>query len=163
LITAETVRSRCAALFEHAPWVAARAAEHAPFADAHALHAACMAVVRQASEDEQLGLIRAHPELGVSSVPLSEASDAEQTGAGLKRLTDDEFKRFAALNAAYRETFGFPFIICVRLHSKAEIFAAFATRLQNDAAAERAQALAEIGEITRLRLADLLGDERWPA
>ncbi len=119
-----------------------------------------MAVVRQASEDEQLGLIRAHPELGVSSVPLSEASDAEQTGAGLKRLTDDEFKRFAALNAAYRETFGFPFIICVRLHSKAEIFAAFATRLQNDAAAERAQAMAEIGEITRLRL---LGDERWPA
>jgi 2-oxo-4-hydroxy-4-carboxy-5-ureidoimidazoline decarboxylase len=76
-------------------------------------------------------------------------------GAGLKQLSPEEFERFAALNAAYREKFGFPFIICVRLNTKTSILAAFSSRLGNDARAEREEALMQIGLITKLRLQDL--------
>jgi 2-oxo-4-hydroxy-4-carboxy-5-ureidoimidazoline decarboxylase len=141
-------------LFEHSPWVVERAWEMAPFADEDALHAAMMRVVDEAGTEAQLALIRAHPELAARTA-LTPESSAEQAGAGLKHLTAAEFDRFAALNAAYREKFGFPFIICVRLQTKASIFAAFEQRLQNDAAEEQARALAQIGLITRLRLQDM--------
>jgi len=141
-------------LFEHSPWVVERAFAAGPFADAAALHVAMQWVVDQASEAEQLALIRAHPELAAREVPLTEASAAEQSGAGLRALSAAEYKRFAALNAAYGQKFGFPFIICVRLHSKAEILHEFARRLENDAVVERARALTEIGRITWLRLQD---------
>ena len=100
-------------------------------------------------------LIRAHPELaGKAAIDrtLTDASTAEQASAGLDRLTQAEFDRFHALNAAYRDRFGFPFIICVRKTDKAGILAAMQTRLANDRATELAAALHEIGEIVRLRL-----------
>ena len=140
------------ALFEHSPWVEERADARPTSGDRHA---DLMAVVRGASPDEQLALIRAHPELaGKAAVDgsLTDASAAEQASAGLDRLTQDEFDRFHALNAAYREKFGFPFIICVRLTDKAGILAAMDRRLTNDRDTEIETALAEIGKIVRLRL-----------
>jgi 2-oxo-4-hydroxy-4-carboxy-5-ureidoimidazoline decarboxylase len=142
------------ALFEHSPWVEARAAVR-PSGDRHA---DLMGVVADASPAEQLALIRAHPELaGKAAIDrtLTEASTAEQASAGLDRLTPEEFERFHALNAAYRQRFDMPFIICVRQTDKAGILAAMERRLGNDRAAEIATALAEIGEIVRLRLEDL--------
>jgi len=142
-------------LFEHSPWVVERAWEKRPFADADALHLAFMDAVNQATEEERLALLRAHPELGVKQA-LTEASESEQQGAGLKALSAEEFARFARLNAAYRDKFGFPFIICVRLQTKASIFEAFEQRLLHEAVAERAIAIAEVGNIARLRMLDLL-------
>ena len=143
------------ALFEHSPWVEARADARPPSGDRHA---DLMAVVREASPDEQLALIRAHPELaGKAAIDrtLTDASAAEQASAGLNRLTPDEFERFHALNTAYRARFGFPFIICVRLTDKAGILAAMAARLGNAREAEIATALTQIGEIVRLRLEEV--------
>jgi 2-oxo-4-hydroxy-4-carboxy-5-ureidoimidazoline decarboxylase len=143
-------------LFEHSPWVVEGAWESRPFENAEALHEAFMAAVTAADKDGQLALIRAHPQLGVKQA-LTDSSDAEQAGAGLKALSAEEFQRFAALNAAYQEKFGFPFIVCVgRMKSKAAIFEAFEARLGNDAAAEHAAALQEIGWIAKLRLAQVL-------
>ncbi|MEA3037321.1 MAG: 2-oxo-4-hydroxy-4-carboxy-5-ureidoimidazoline decarboxylase [Sphingomonadales bacterium] len=140
------------ALFEHSPWVEARADARPPSGDRHA---DLMAVVHDATPEEQLALICAHPELaGKAAVALTEASAAEQASAGLDRLTQVEFDRFHALNAAYREKFGFPFIICVRLTDKAGILAAMERRLANDRDTEIATALGEIGKIVRLRLED---------
>lgn len=140
------------ALFEHSPWVEARADSRPSSGNRHE---DLMAVVRDASPEEQLALIRAHPELaGKAAVALTEASAAEQASAGLDRLTQAEFDRFHALNAAYREKFGFPFIICVRLTDKAGILAAMERRLTNDRDTEIATALDEIGKIVRLRLED---------
>ena len=116
-----------------------------------------MAVVREASDEERLALIRAHPELaGKAAIDrtLTEASAAEQASAGLDRLTSEEYERFHKLNAAYRERFDFPFIICVRLTDKAGILAAMERRLGNDRDAEIATAIGQIGEIVRLRLED---------
>jgi 2-oxo-4-hydroxy-4-carboxy-5-ureidoimidazoline decarboxylase len=142
-------------LFEHSPWVVERAWNKRPFADVSALETALMASVSEASEAEQLALIRAHPRLGVKQA-LTDASDAEQAGAGLQTLNTEEFQRFAALNAAYEEKFGFPFIICVGRKSKAEILAAFEERLGHNAVTEHDTALREIGSIARLRLAKVL-------
>ena len=116
-----------------------------------------LAVMHEASAEEQLALIRAHPELaGKAAIDktLTDASAAEQASAGLDRLMPAEFERFHALNAAYRERFGFPFIICVRLTDKAGILAAMEARLGNDRETEIAAALGQIGEIVRLRLED---------
>lgn len=140
------------ALFEHSPWVEARADARPSSGDRHA---DLMAVVREARPEEQLALIRAHPELaGKAAVDgtLTEASAAEQASAGLDRLSQAEFDRFHALNRAYRDKFGFPFIICVRLTDKAGILAAMEQRLGNDRETEIAAALDQIGEIVRLRL-----------
>ncbi len=142
------------ALFEHSPWVEARADGRPSSGDPHADH---MAVVHDAAPEEQLALIRAHPELaGRAAVDgsLTQASAAEQASAGLDRLTQAEFDRFHALNSAYREKFGFPFIICVRLTDKAGILAAMERRLANDRDSEIATAIGQIGEIVRLRLED---------
>ncbi len=142
------------ALFEHSPWVEARADAAPSRGDRHA---DLMAVVHAATPGEQLALICAHPELaGRAAVDrtLTEASAAEQASAGLDRLSEEEFARFHALNAAYRERFGFPFIICVRLTDKAGILSAIEARLANDRDTEIAAAIAQIGEIVRLRLED---------
>jgi 2-oxo-4-hydroxy-4-carboxy-5-ureidoimidazoline decarboxylase len=118
-------------------------------------HADLMAVVYAATPEEQLALIRAHPELaGKAAIAktLTDASQAEQASAGIDRLSLDEYTRFHELNAAYRARFDFPFIICVRLTDKAGILAAMEARLANDRDTEIATALAEIGKIVKLRL-----------
>ncbi len=143
------------ALFEHSAWVEARAAARASSGDRHA---DLMAVVDAASADERLALIRAHPELaGKAAVDrtLTDASAAEQASAGLDRMTPAEYARVHHLNAADSDRFGFPFIICVRLTDKAGIIAAMARRLAHDRETEIATAIAQIGEIVRLRLEDL--------
>ena len=143
------------ALFEHSPWVEQRADAAASSGDRQA---DLIAVVTAATPEEQLALIRAHPELaGKAAIDrtLTDASAAEQASAGLDRLTPDEFARFHALNAAYRARFDFPFIICVRLTDKAGILAAMERRLGNDRDTEIATALTQIGEIVRLRLEDM--------
>ena len=142
------------ALFEHSPWVEARADARPSSGDRHA---DLMAVVQAATRAEQLALIRAHPELAGKAVidrTLTDASAAEQASAGLDQLTPAEFERFHALNTAYRDRFGFPFIICVRLTDKAGILTAMQQRLGHEPEAEIATALAEIGKIVRLRLED---------
>ena len=144
--------ARYGALFEHSPWVVQRAATMLPFSS---LHAGLMKIVHDATPEEQLSLIRAHPELaGKAAVDgsLTDASAAEQASAGLDQLTREEFDRFHALNSAYGEKFGFPFIICVRLTNKAGILAAMETRLAHDRDTEIATAIEQIGEIVRLRL-----------
>ena len=146
---------RYGALFEHSPWVVMRAAARLPLGD---VHAGLMAVVHEATPEDQLKLIRAHPELaGKAAIDrtLTAASAAEQASAGLDRLTQEEFDRFHALNAAYGARFGFPFILCVRLTDKAGILAAMEERLGNDRETEIATAIAEIGQIVRLRLKDM--------
>jgi 2-oxo-4-hydroxy-4-carboxy-5-ureidoimidazoline decarboxylase len=143
------------ALFEHSPWVEARADARPSSGNRHA---DLMAVVHAATLEEQLALIRAHPELaGKAAIDrtLTDASATEQASVGLDRLSEDEFARFHALNAAYRETFAFPFIICVRLTDKAGILAAMEARLANERETEIATAIAQIGEIVRLRLKDM--------
>src|SRR5882724_1017358 len=142
-------------VFEHAAWVAEAAFPFRPFPTVAALHDAMMGAVRNAPHSRQLELVRGHPELGSKvgrSVDLTDASKAEQGGLGLDRLSDQEFARFTGLNAAYRQRFSLPFVICVRRHTRDSILRNFERRLANDPEMEFQAALDEIGLITRLRL-----------
>lgn len=147
-------------VYEHSPWVAARAAGARPFASLGAMCAAFSAAMRGADEAMQYALVRAHPELGhrLGVDPgLTEASAQEQGGAGLDRLTPDEYTHFRALNDAYLQKFGMPFVICVRKvggHAKQVIAQAMERRLASTPQAELAEALHQIDAIAALRLHD---------
>ena len=141
-------------VFEHAAWVAEAAVNGRPYPTVAALHEAMMKAVIKATPERQLAFIGGHPELGsrVKRADITAESQAEQGGLGLDRLSAEEFDRFTALNAAYRKKFAFPFIVCVRRHTRDSILRQYERRLQNSADIERDAALAEIGLITRLRL-----------
>jgi OHCU decarboxylase len=109
--------------------------------------------------DRKLQLIRNHPDLAgrVAIADLTAASRSEQTGAGLDRCTPDEFRRFQELNTAYKEKFAFPFILAVAGMNRAEILAAFESRVGNDREGEFRTALEQIDRIARIRLEGLAG------
>lgn len=138
-------------IFEHTPAVARRTWDDRPFASTADLHAKMVTVVNSMSEEAKLALIRSHPDLG-SKAKMAEASVSEQAGAGLDKLSAEEFDRFQFLNREYREKFGFPFIVAVKNHTKASILEAFERRLDNSLETEMQQALTEICEIARFRL-----------
>ncbi|WP_196807458.1 adenine deaminase [Candidatus Solirubrobacter pratensis] len=148
--------ARFGALYEASPWVAEDAWRPEGFADAEELHAALAAAMYSASEERRIGLIRAHPDLGERVAVLTGASRSEQSGAGLDHLSPEQYERFTALNAAYRERFGFPFVICVREHTRESILASAGVRLAHSREHEVETALAEIAKIARLRLDDAL-------
>jgi 2-oxo-4-hydroxy-4-carboxy-5-ureidoimidazoline decarboxylase len=142
-------------VFEHSPWLVERAWAQRPFASESALQQAFRATLLALSHDEQLRLIRVHPQLGdkvAIAQGLTGESIAEQASAGLDRLTPAEFERFHALNAAYQRNHGFPFIICVRLHDKAGILSALQLRVGRDSDIEVREAIEQIGQIGRLRI-----------
>ena len=142
-------------LFEHSPWIAEDAWADRPFADADELFEALRAAMYSAPRDRQLALIRAHPDLaGKAAIEgsLTRSSEREQASAGLDRLTPDEYEAFTRANAAYRDRFGFPFVVCVREHTPESILAWGEQRLSRSAEEELATAIGEIAKIARLRL-----------
>jgi OHCU decarboxylase len=147
-------------VFEHSPWVAERAWARRPFGSVDALHAAMLAAVRDARADEQLALIRAHPELAgreAAAGTLTADSTSEQGRLGFTALSRAEIDRVARANRAYREKFGFPCIVALRLHASREtVIAEMERRAGNDRTTEIAAALEQIGHITRGRLDKLV-------
>jgi 2-oxo-4-hydroxy-4-carboxy-5-ureidoimidazoline decarboxylase len=143
------------AVFEHAPWVAEAAAKDRPFETVAALHAAMCAAVEAAPESRRHALLAGHPELAGRAArdgAIAPDSVAEQAAAGLDRLSDAEYARFEAMNAAYRSRFGIPFILCVKRHGRASLMAAFERRLASDPQAEFRTAEAEVFRIAAIRL-----------
>ena len=141
--------------FEHSPWVTERAWASRPFASLDALHAAMMGVVRGAPRSTQVAFLCGHPELAgkeAQAGTMTSESVGEQASAGLNALSRDEMGELRELNARYRERHGFPFIVAVRRHSKAEIFRLLRSRLAQNSELELNEALAQIAYITRLRV-----------
>jgi OHCU decarboxylase len=144
-------------VFEHTPEIAAATWAQRPFASLEALHQALCATMYALPPEQQLTLIRAHPDLvgrAALAGSLGPESTAEQASAGLNRLAPEEVTEFQRLNAAYWERFNFPFVICVRENKKAGILAGFQARLGNSSTQEISTALGEIAKIAWLRLAD---------
>jgi 2-oxo-4-hydroxy-4-carboxy-5-ureidoimidazoline decarboxylase len=144
-------------IFEHAPWIAEAAHTAKPFATVAALHEAMMAVLREASPDRQMAFVRGHPELAgkiARAGTMTAESTSEQGGLGLDRLSAAEVAKFEELNGEYGKKFGFPFIVCVRRHTRDSILRQFEQRLALTPEGEFAASLTEIGHITRLRLVD---------
>jgi 2-oxo-4-hydroxy-4-carboxy-5-ureidoimidazoline decarboxylase len=153
-------------IFEYSPWVAERAFAARPFAGVNALFAAMTAAVERAPKELRLELIKAHPDLADKTrraAGLTAESSAEQNSVGLDRLSDAEYEAFERVNNAYRAKFGFPYIVCVRRHTRDSILGDFERRLPNDVATETTASIAEICRIAALRLDQLvLSDDRLP-
>jgi 2-oxo-4-hydroxy-4-carboxy-5-ureidoimidazoline decarboxylase len=139
--------------FEHSPWVAERAWQQRPFSDLAALRHAMIAAVEQASRSDQLALLRAHPDLG-TRLSVTAVSSQEQAGAGLDRLTADQFERLSRLNARYRDKFGFPFIFAVKGSTKYDILRALEQRSRSSGEEELYEALRQVYRIAGFRLQD---------
>jgi N-carbamoyl-L-amino-acid hydrolase len=151
-------------IYEHSPWIPQRAASNRPFANLTALKLALVTIVRNATRDEQLGLIRAHPELaGKAAIAgtLTQESTGEQAKAGLNLCSAEEFATLQKLNADYNAKFGFPFILAVKGpdgkgFTRQAIIRTFTRRLKNQIEDEMAEDLRQIHRIAELRLNDLL-------
>ncbi len=146
-------------VFESSPWIPEETWLRRPFEDLDQLHRAFCETVGSAGKEKQLALIRAHPDLvgrAALAGTLTPVSNREQESARLNTLRPDEIATFKELNQAYREKFGFPFVICARLNKKEVILSAFPPRLRNSREEEIKTALAEIEKIAYLRLQDIV-------
>ena len=143
-------------IVEESPWVAERAWARRPFATVDALHQALTAAIDDAGRDEQLAILRAHPDLG-ARVRMSPVSTSEQSGAGLTALSPAQRTRLLALTSAYRERFGFPFLFAVKGSTTEGIIAALETRLTGSLESEFAEALRQVHRIAWLRIVGTIG------
>ena len=163
--TPEQCCARLEGVYEHSPWIVSGVVSMRPFASVTALKRALQGVVANASADQQLALIRAHPELaGKAAIAraLTPQSAAEQAGAGLDQCTVEEFARLQQLNADYLTKFGFPFILAIRGADgnglrRDVIIDLFARRLRKSPTEEMQECLRQIDRIAELRLHALFG------
>jgi 2-oxo-4-hydroxy-4-carboxy-5-ureidoimidazoline decarboxylase len=151
-------------IFEYSPWIAEQAASARPFNGVNQLFAAMKEAVDRAAPELRLALIRAHPDLANKTqraAGLTAESNAEQNSVGLDRLSDAEYEAFERVNNAYRAKFEFPYIVCVRRHTKDSILRDFERRLPNDAKTETQKSIEEICRIAALRVDQLVtADDR---
>ena len=154
----ETFVAEFGGMFEHSPWIAEGAFDlelGATHDNAAGIHNALARVFRNASEEQRLGVLTAHPDLAgklAAAGRLTKESTAEQAGAGLDLLTDEERETFQNLNAGYVERHGFPFIIAVKDNTKSSILEAFHRRIKNDRDTEFSEACRQVERIAELRL-----------
>jgi OHCU decarboxylase len=145
-------------LFQDVPWAIERAYERRPFSDTEDLRAAFHEAMFGATPEEQLELLRSYPDLGATTLGQAE-SRSDQSALGLNQMHDEDYAEFEALNNAYREKFGFPYVASVRsAGSRAELLDAGKVRLQHSPSQERATALIEVGKIINHRFDDLVAE-----
>ncbi|WP_134701346.1 2-oxo-4-hydroxy-4-carboxy-5-ureidoimidazoline decarboxylase [Ammoniphilus sp. YIM 78166] len=138
-------------VFEHSPWIAEKAWESRPFPSREALMQTMITIVQQADASSQLQLLRAHPDLG-TRLKLTSASQKEQAGVGLDKLSKEEYDELSSLNQRYVEAFSFPFIMAVKGQSKESILSAMKERVHHTYEEECAKALQEVYKIATFRL-----------
>ncbi|UGB32099.1 2-oxo-4-hydroxy-4-carboxy-5-ureidoimidazoline decarboxylase [Metabacillus sp. B2-18] len=145
-------------IFEHSPWIPERTWDCRPFSTVEDLHGKMIGRVNEASDEEKLRLIHAHPNLG-TRLAMSNSSVQEQTNAGLSELTAEEYEHFSLLNKRYMEKFGFPFIMAVKGRTKDEIYSFMEKRISHGEKGEFETALLEIEKIALFRLRELIQNE----
>lgn len=145
-------------VFEHSPWIAERAWARRPFASVDDLQGALEQELASASIDEQLNLLCAHPDLG-ARMQMSGASSAEQSAAGLDRMSRDDEERLRQLNAQYKQKFGIPFLLAVKGSTLHQILGALEERLPSTFEAELTEAMRQASRIARFRLEEAISIE----
>jgi len=144
-------------IFEHSPWIAEKVETEKPFHSIQQLHEKMVEIVKNATYEQQLALMKAHPNLG-ERVKMTKESKIEQQSAGLNNLTEEEYVHFVKLNQAYMDKFGFPFIMAVRFKTKNQIYQALEKRIYHNQQIEFETALSEIYKIARFRLEEKFSD-----
>jgi 2-oxo-4-hydroxy-4-carboxy-5-ureidoimidazoline decarboxylase len=150
-----------AGIFEHSPWVAEQSVSSRPFDSIDQLHQTMFDAVLNSSNDQQLQLIRNHPELAgkeAESGTLTDESTQEQRGAGLDQCSAEELAQLRELNATYRQRVGFPIVIAVKGLNRYDILGLMQQRIDNNIEQEQQTCIEQIGRIARFRLDDLIDE-----
>lgn len=149
-------------LFQGPTSAVSRTYDRRPFSEAAALRSAFQEALFAGSDTEQRDLMAHYPDLGGDAVcdgESGEASERDQSSAGLTRLADADRDEFAELAEAYRDRFGVPLIVCVRdAHDRAGILNDGRRRLTNSPAQEHAAALIEIAKVANHRFDDVVAE-----
>lgn len=149
--------ARLGSVVEHAPWVARAAWSARPFAHWDALYQAFSQAIHNADPSLQRALLLGHPELAGREAregSMTPDSQGEQGRLGLLALDAPTVARIATMNQRYRERFGYPFVVALRLHTSLEsVFHHAGQRMAHDDATELHTALQQVCEVMRGRLA----------
>src|SRR5260370_35500702 len=138
-------------LFEGPPWIVAQAWHARPFRSLEHLHQGLCAVMYNAPVEQQVELLQAHPDLvgrAALAGTLTPASTNEQAAAGLDRLSPEEIATFSRSTHAYRDRFGFPFVICPSDNKQDSILPGFDARFPNSRDQATKIALDEASQIS---------------
>jgi len=141
-------------IFEKTKWIAERLYNQKPFNSFEDLCSKILEIFKTTSKENQLKIIRAHPDLADKTKIslLNIDSRTEQNRAGLDQCSEKEFKEFKNLNNEYKKKFGFPFILAVGGKNKTEILNKFKKRILNSIDDEFKLAISQVCEIANLRL-----------
>jgi OHCU decarboxylase len=139
-----------------------------PFGDSAELLAAADEIWRNLDRDAWLEAFASHPQIGERQ---SEKKIESETGrqlsgrwsaeeqSGTRRDSANVVTKLAEGNRAYRQRFGYIFIVCATGKTASEMLAILERRLQNEASAELPIAAEEQRLIMRLRLEKLLAEQ----
>ena len=141
-------------IFEKTKWIAERLYNQKPFNSFEDLCSKILEIFKTTSKENQLKIIRAHPDLADKTKIslLNIDSRTEQNRAGLNQCSEREFREFKNLNNGYKKKFGFPFILVVEGKNKTEILNKFKKRILNSADDEFKEAISQVCKIANLRL-----------
>lgn len=155
----EEITAFLGGIYEHSAWVAEDLcrdeALYKDIKNISSLASVMRNIVDDSSKEQQMALLCAHPDLCEKLGKLEDLtpeSQEEQKGAGLQSLTEDELDEFTTNEAAYKEKFGFPFILAVRNATKYTVLAALKGRLPNKFEVEFFNALGQVHKIAWMRL-----------
>jgi 2-oxo-4-hydroxy-4-carboxy-5-ureidoimidazoline decarboxylase len=131
-----------------------------PFASHTAMSAAAVEIWAQLGPDDYREAFGHHPEIGSSLQELRQKfaktavwSEAEQSAS--KSASEATLRALQGGNQAYRERFGYSFIVCATGKSAEEMLALLQARLKHEPDLELGIAAAEQAKITHLRLEKL--------
>ncbi|MGV3345607.1 2-oxo-4-hydroxy-4-carboxy-5-ureidoimidazoline decarboxylase [Enterobacteriaceae bacterium LUAb1] len=150
-------------VFENNTWPAEQAASLRPFKGFVDMYMALVSVIEKAGSDQQIRLIKSHPELvckNLRSSHLPPFSVIEQASAGLSECSEKEASELEKLNKDYYKKFGFPFLLAVKNAAKQQIFSSMTSRMKNNRKMELDVALQQQYKIALLRLLDKVKEEK---
>jgi 2-oxo-4-hydroxy-4-carboxy-5-ureidoimidazoline decarboxylase len=158
--SSDSIVSMLGGIYEHSSWVAEAFVQQQQQKDKEIstvtdLASNLKAIVDNASHDQKLKLLQAHPDLCEKVEKMKELtvdSQQEQGKAGLQSMEGDELAKFKSMNAAYKDKFGFPFILAVRNASKNTVLSALEGRLPNSVDQEFVTAMQQVHKIAWMRL-----------
>lgn len=142
-------------LFEDAPRFLDRIAADRPYGSYGSMLERARVIARTMPEDAQIELLAAHPRIGADPASVSSLSFREQGYDRDAGPEPDLGQRLDALNQAYEERFGFPFVVFVGGRSRPAIADLMQERLVASKEEEKARALDDVVSIADDRLRNL--------
>ena len=138
-------------VFEKSNWIAEKVYLSIPFNNFTELKDKFMETFESETNESHLKILLSHPDLGVKQ-KMTVDSKKEQTHSELDKCSKEQIEKFKLLNKNYKQSFGFPFIVCVSGMDRFKILNLFEKRINNNKNSELEEAKIQVKKIALLRL-----------